>query len=125
MEVIGNGTAYRLKLQKQHKFHDVQPLSRIEPLTYSTVFPNAHPEKPPQPVIYDERGEADSEEFEIEDILAHRMFGRVMKFWVRFKGYSNSANEWLTRSDLKHSSETLHNYEMNHGLARVTRGKRT
>jgi hypothetical protein len=114
-----------LKLQKQHKFHDVQPISRLEPLTYSTVFPQAHPEKPPQPVVYDERDEADSEEFEIEDILAHRMWGKVMKFWVRFKGYSNSANEWLTRTDLKHSSETLHDYELKHGLARKTRTRKT
>ena len=125
LQVIGHGTAYRLKLQKQHKFHDVQPISRLEPLTYSTVFPQAHPEKPPQPVVYDERDEADSEEFEIEDILAHRMWGKVMKFWVRFKGYSNSANEWLTRTDLKHSSETLHDYELKHGLARKTRTRKT
>jgi hypothetical protein len=65
------------------------------------------------------------EEFEIEDILAHRMWGKVMKFWVRFKGYSNSANEWLTRTDLKHSSETLHEYELKHGLSRTTRTRKT
>ena len=108
-EVLGEGTAFRLKLPHFQKFHDVQPVSRLELVSESTEFPDAHTDVPYLPVVVD--GE---EEFEIEKIVRHRMLRGQRKFYVKYLGYEEY--DWLSRSDMKNAADILHTYELKHKM---------
>ena len=57
---------------------------------------------PPPPVEVE--GE---EEFEVEQILDAKWFGRTLKFLVKWKGYSDADNTWEPESNLTHCQDLL------------------
>ena len=110
-EVLGNGTAYRLKLPEYQRFHDVQSISRLELVKDSVEFPDAHVETPFLPVIRNE-----VEEFEIEKIVRHKTVRGRRQFLVKYLGYDNSFNQWRHRSELANCTELLEEYELKHKM---------
>ena len=110
-EVLGNGTAYRLKLPEYQKFHDVQSISRLELVKDSVEFPEAHVETPYLPVIRNE-----VEEFEIEKIVRHKTVHGKRQFLVKYLGYDSSFNQWRHRSELANCMELLEEYELKHNM---------
>jgi hypothetical protein len=55
---------------------------------------------PPPPVIVDNQ-----EEWEVEEILDSRLFGRVLKYHVRWLGFDHPT--WEPSSNLKHAMDNL------------------
>ena len=105
LRVLSNGRAYELELPSNQHFHPVQPVSRLEPVLESDIFPDAHKEIPPLPVIKDS-----GQEFEVDRILNFRMDGNRKKYLVRFKGHSEKADEWLPLSNLRNAMEKIQEY---------------
>jgi hypothetical protein len=110
-EVLGNGTAFRLKLPAHQKFHDVQSISKLEIVRESREFPDAHVDNPFLPVII-----MDQEEYEIELILRHKTVRGKRLFLVKYLGYDSSFNEWKHRSELSNATELVQQYELDQKL---------
>ena len=78
---------YRLKLPPQWHIHPVFHASLLTPFIENEVHgPNYS--MPPPDLIDGE------EEYEVENILAHKMKQRTMHFLVKWKGYPSSENSW-------------------------------
>ena len=114
VEVLAGGTAFRLKLPEYQKFHDVQPISRLELIKESVEFPDAHVEHPFLPIIRDE-----VEEYEIEKIVRHKTVRGKRQFLVKYLGYDSSFNEWKHREELANAQDLLETYELERGLVRT------
>ena len=69
------------------------------------------------------------EEFEVEDILAHRLVGsqRRPEYLVRFKGYGPEDDLWLPQRNLEHAQAILRAYQarQTNDLSRPARPDRT
>ena len=109
--VKGDGSAtgaYELDLPANQRFHPVQPVSRLEPVKESDVFPDAHSSPPPLPVVTQEG----VSEFEVDCIIADRKGrGGRKEYFVKFLGYGDDRNEWLTIAQLRNSPEIIADYE--------------
>ena len=110
LQVIGDGTAFKLKVPPHQKFHPVQPISVLEPVKYSSEFLGAHNEDPCLPVVSDVDGKVELE-FEVEKILRHRKYRGKNRYLVKFLGYDDTHNEWLSEKDLENASEYLEEYK--------------
>ena len=56
------------------------------------------------------------EEYEIENILTHKMKGNQWQYLIKWKGYSSNENTWEPEKNLLNSLETLKAYKKTHGL---------
>jgi hypothetical protein len=122
LEIIGDGTAFRLELPPYQKFHPVQPISRIELIKESSEFPLAHTEVPHLPVILGSEENA-HEEFEIEKIIRHKTVRGNRYYLVKWLGHDEF--DWKLESDLQNASEVLHDYKLNHGMLNVEPPRRS
>ena len=57
------------------------------------------------------------EEYEVEDILDHRISGRGYQYLVFWTGYDASENQWLLEQELQHCKKLSSNYKKCHKLA--------
>jgi len=81
--------AFRLDLPPSWHIHDVFHASLLTPYHETTAYgPNFI--KPPPDLIDGE------EEYEVEAVLNHRMFGRQrqVQYLIKWKGYPHSDNMW-------------------------------
>ena len=95
---------YQLELPPQWKIHDVFHVDLLTPYR-KTKLHGSNFTKPPPDLINGE------EEYEIEEILQSRKFGRggKVQYLVKWKGYPDSENQWVDWDDL-HANETLAEY---------------
>ena len=96
---------YQLELPPQWKIHDVFHADLLTPYRETKLHgPNFT--KPPPDLIDRE------EEYEIEEILQSRKFGRGRKvqYLVKWKGYPDSENQWVNWDDL-HTDEALADFK--------------
>ena len=102
-EVVSK-VAYKLALPSHWKIHSVFHTSLLTPYHKTTMHrPNHH--KPPLDII-------DSEpEWEVEEILGDRTFGRrkEKQYKIRWKGYSPAHNTWEPASNI-HAPELVKAY---------------
>ena len=93
IEKIG-ASAYKLKLPAGWKaLHPVFNESLLSPY----VPPEAEHQKralPPPPDIVDGH-----EEYEVEEILDSRKWGRGLQYLVKWKGYTEENNSWVDEKD--------------------------
>jgi len=116
VKATSNKMAYTLELPKHQKFHPVQPVSRLEPVTDSKRGPNqkGRSRDPPLPVITEE-GDT---EYEVESILGKRLHYGKIKYLVKWKGYPDSENQWEPLANLANAMRFVRDYERyNSGLA--------
>src|SRR5712672_693497 len=87
--------AYKLQIPATWQVHDVFHASLLTPYK-ETVEHGKNFLEPPPDVIEGE------EEWEVEQILAKRIFGRSKKlqFLVRWKGYSPAHDQWVNKEDM-------------------------
>ena len=92
---------YQLELPPQWKIHDVFHADLLTPYHESELHgPNFT--KPPPDLIDRE------EEYEVEEILQSRKYGRQRKvqYLIKWKGYLDSENQWVDWDDM-HADEAL------------------
>ena len=96
--------AYQIKLPETMKIHDVFHIDLLIPFNHTESYGRAYTQPPPELI----EGE---EEYEVEDIISDRMFGRSKKkqYLIKWKGYPYSENSWVNAKDL-HAPEILSRY---------------
>jgi hypothetical protein len=107
-EVLGKYT-YRLQLPKTWRIHNVFDRSLLTPY----VQTQEHGEnflRPPPDIIEGE------EQYEIQNILRHRRKGRGYEYYVRWKGYSATEDEWVSGKDMENAEEILEEYKKRKNL---------
>ena len=104
--VIRDGRAYELDLGKEQRFHNVMPISRLEPYRRSQRYSAAH-EQPPPLTMHDEEGE---EVTEVDCIVADRKRRGRVQYKVRWLGFDSSRDEWMDSAQLANSADILQDY---------------
>ena len=96
---------YQLALPPQWKIHDVFHADLLTPY-HETELHGPNFTKPPPDLIDGE------EEYEVEDILQSRKYGRGRKvqYLVKWKGYPESENQWVDWDDL-HVDEMIADFK--------------
>jgi hypothetical protein len=93
------------------KIHDVFHVDRLSPYEGNEV--NGLIPPPPDPVTVD--GE---EEYEVDHIRDSKLFGRTLKYLVRWKGYGEGEDTWEPQSNLAHTPAKLQEFHtQNPGVA--------
>jgi len=107
-DIIGSGS-YRLKLPIKWRIHPVFHASLLTPYKETKEYGVNYSRPPPEVV----EGE---EEFEVEDIIKAKTFGRnkQWRYLVKWKGYPNSDNEWVNLSDMMNSMDMVRKYHQMH-----------
>src|SRR5712672_194281 len=90
-----SSVAYKLQIPATWQIHDVFHASLLTPYR-ETVEHGENFLEPPPDIIEGE------EEWEVEQILGKRIFGRSKKlqFLVRWKGYSPAHDQWVNKEDM-------------------------
>lgn len=91
VEQVINDVACRLILPKTWKIHPVIHSSYLTPWRDgSNQFPDREP-PPPDPEIVD-----DEEHYHVEAFLNHRFSRHTLQYLVKWTGYSDEHNEWIS-----------------------------
>ena len=110
-QTIGHGS-YRITLPKTWKIHPVFHGSLLLPYR-ETLEHGANFTRPPPDVIDAE------EEYEVEAIIDAKLDkrfkkGEQLRYFVKWKGYPDSENEWIPLQNLLHSHDLIDEYHMKH-----------
>ena len=86
---------YQLELPPQWKIHNIFHADLLTPY-HETKLHRPNFTKPPPDLIDGE------EEYEVEEILQSRKFGRQCKvqYLIKWKGYSDLENQWVNWNDI-------------------------
>ena len=98
-----NPVAFRLKLPKKLKIHDVFHVSQLEPAPECTIPDRVQP--PPPPIDID--GE---EEFEVCAILDSRRFRKRLQYLVAWEGYSIEDASWENKDYVTNAKELIEEF---------------
>ena len=87
---------YQLELPSEWRIHDVFHISLFS-LYKETEAHGPNFVRPPPDLIQGE------EEFEVERIINHRLFGRhkTLQYLIKWKGYPESDNTWELASNIR------------------------
>ena len=108
LEKLGHAS---FKLELPEAWKNLHPVFH-ESLITKYVGPFArHQERapPPPPTIVD-----DHEEYEIEEILDSRKFGRGVSYLVKWVGYGREHNSWIPRKHLGNAAGALEDFHKKH-----------
>lgn len=91
---------YRLQLPEDAKIHSVFHISLLEP---------ADPETPLQNTFHYE--EEETNEFEVEQVLRHRLVDNGKEYLIKWKDYPHSENTWEPENHLVSCRQKLRQYQ--------------
>jgi len=94
---------YKLALPPALRVHDVFHVDRLSPYRGNEV--NGEVPPPPDPVTIE--GE---EEYEVDHIRDSKMFGRTLKYLVRWTGYGEGEDTWEPAKNLAHAPEKIEEF---------------
>jgi hypothetical protein len=106
MEVISD-TAYKVELPKNMKAHPVFHVNLLE--KYIETPPEFSGREPPRPPPVEVEKE-DELEYEVEEILNHRMRNRKRWYLVKWKGYPMHESNWEPVENLEKAQDVLSKY---------------
>src|SRR5688572_21412826 len=104
--------AYRLQLPKSWHIHNVFHASLLSPFKQTDTHGPSFSQPPPEEI----EGE---EEFKVEAIFKHRPCPwnkKQRQYLVKWKGYSESENEWIHQDALGHAKKLVNGYKKKHKL---------
>ena len=90
---------YHLALPPALRLHDVFHVDRLSPYRGNEVNGLT---PPPHPVTIDSE-----EEYEVDHIRDSKMFGRTLKYLVRWQGYGEGEDTWEPLSNLANSPQVV------------------
>ena len=91
--------AYELELPKHFKIHPVIHISHLKANADGTKdFPDRPEYTAPPPPVVDEEGQ---DYFQVEAFRNHRQSGTRRQFLVKWLGYPESENMWISESNLR------------------------
>ena len=96
------GSSYRLELPESMKIHDVFHPSLLR-LAAKNPLPGQHNDPPP-PVIVN-----DKEEWEVDNIIDAKKYGRRILFRVKWKGYDED-KQWYPSTNFENALEIVDNF---------------
>lgn len=116
---VGN-LAYELKLPKDVVLHPVFHVSLLLPHKESEI-PGRHP---PEPAPLEVEGE---EEYEVEDVLESRRYGRWKKlqYLIHWKGWGPEHDSWEDAADLENAPQVVQKFHSSHPEAPSPLNKKT
>lgn len=113
-EIVEKLSDVMFKLKLPSKYHAVHPVFHASKLAvYNEPTISGQKKTPPQPILV--KGE---EEWEVEDILQHRVCGKTTQYLVRWKGFGREHNTWELEKNLIHVKDKIQTYKKNHMSAR-------
>ena len=90
---------------------DLPPDARIHPRFHVKLLEPAHPDTPLQGTFHYEAEEEN--EFEVEDIITHRVVNNGTEYLVKWLGYPDSENTWEPDTNLTNCRQLLAQYHRN------------
>lgn len=93
-------SAYRLELPSTMKVHPVFHISRLTPAKKDTIEGRTVP--PPEPVVTEE-----GLEYEVEEVLDSRWSRGRFQYYVRWKGYDTSHDQWNYFEDTTNADDAV------------------
>ena len=105
--------AYQLQLPPSWNIHPVFHISLLSPYR-ETPSHGLNFSQPPPDLINNE------EEYKVEQIKAHRNFGRskCLRYLIKWKGYPESDNTWENTTDI-HAPDLIKQHHKCHPLQRI------
>jgi len=103
---LAGENAVELQLPPEIKIHPVFNYDRLKP---SIAPPPGFPERetpPSEPILID-----GSLEFEVDRILKHRTNHRRAEYLVRWKGYGEEHDSWVSELDLQNAPDILRSFK--------------
>lgn len=99
--IVGKG-AYELGLTPRYRsLHPVFPVVKLK-LAEPDPFPGRQPPPPPEPVRF-----GSHEEFEVEKILEAKFRWNSLWYYVRWRGYNSTHDEWVWARDMTNAPEVV------------------
>jgi hypothetical protein len=106
---VVNDVSYELELPPQMSVHPVFHISLLKPYQDGSVeFPDRElqlPHRPPPDIMPD--GEA---EFEVEEVLASRLFRGKVQYYVKWVGYPDTENQWVPVKDMEGCKQLINDF---------------
>ena len=96
---------YQLALPPALKVHDMFHVDHLSPYKGNEI--NGLKPPPPEPVTIE--GE---EEYEVDHIRDSKMFGRTLKYLVRWMGYGEGEDTWEPAKNLEHAQEKVQEFHV-------------
>jgi len=110
----------RLQNQNSKEFKQLIHISRIK-LYKGAERPHEYLQKDQYPELLEPPMEPElKEEFEVEDILAHRKCHHRQEYLIRWKGYGKEDDTWEPEENLTHSKEMLEQYKRRESLMSIS-----
>ena len=98
---------YKLTLPPALKVHNVFHVDRLSPYRGNKV--NGLTPPPPEPVTIEGK-----EEYKVDHIRDSKLFGRTLKYLMRWKGYGEGEDTWEPASNLAHAQDLVKVFHSNH-----------
>ena len=98
---------YKLDLDPNMRLHLIFHVDRLSPWTGNEV--NGEVPEPPAVEII-----AGEEEYEVEQVLDSKFFGKQLKYFVKWKGYNSGHNTWEPEKNLAHSKQLVAQFHRRH-----------
>jgi transposase InsO family protein len=104
LEVLSPVT-YRLELPASWKIHNAFHAAVLHPYKETAIHGPNFPEPPPDLV----KGQ---EEWEVDNVLASRRFGRnkTLQYLVKWKGFSEAHNSWEPKGNLRNAGQLVQEF---------------
>lgn len=98
---------YKLNLDLNIHLHPIFHVNWLSPWTGNKV--NSEVPEPLAPDII-----AGEEEYEVEQVLDSKVFGKQLKYFVKWKGYNSGHNTWEPEKNLAHAKQLVAQFHCKH-----------
>ena len=115
-------SAYRIKLPKKYRIHNVFHVSRLEPYATSQNVPRLQQPDPPEPELIN-----DELHYKVQEIFDSKFVGRhrTFKYFVQFEGEGIHERQWVKALDLDHTAPQVVAFHLQYPDKPITQVRKT